>query len=231
MKKAKQLKLITDNPCEYVDLPKRTKYNAQIYNSTQLQNILTMTEGTPLYTVVILGAGLGLRRGEMTALKWSHIDFNNNVVYIQENAVTIGGKKLLKKPKTKTSIRKIDISDSMAKKLKKIHKAYNEAKIANGKAFVASDCVLFKKDGGMYNPDSITCRWNRFLKANNLPHIRVHDLRHSFATALIQAGVPMKTVQEILGHSDYSTTANIYAHVTPQMRKDAANKIAEALAI
>ena len=150
---------------------------------------------------------------------------------IQENAVTIGGKSKVKEPKTMSSKRQIDISDSMAKKLKMIRKAYNEAKISQGKAFIDSDCVLFKKDGGMYNPDSITCRWNRFLKSKNLSHIRVHDLRHSCATAMIQAGVPMKTVQEILGHSDYSTTANIYAHVTPQMRKDAADKIAAALAI
>ena len=65
------------------------------------------------------------------------------------------------------------------------------------------------------------------MEKNNLPHIRLHDTRHSNATALIQAGVSPKVVQARLGHSDVSTTLNIYTHVTAAMNKDAASKVNE----
>lgn len=231
MKKAKQMKLITENPCENAVLPKRMKYNANIYNSEQIQNALNLAKGTPMYTIVLLGAGLGLRRGEITALKWSDVDFKNNVVNIQQNAVTAGGKTIVKQPKTQSSIRPIYISDSMARELKAIHTSYIKAKIAHGKAFVDSGCVLFTENGAMYNPDSLTKKWTKFKKKYNLPDIRLHDLRHSCATAMLSENVNMKTVQEILGHSDYSTTANIYSHVTAKMSKDAAEKMDKVLAI
>ena len=86
-----------------------------------------------------------------------------------------------------------------------------------------SNCVLFTEDGAMYNPDSITKKWIKFIRKHKLPDVRLHDLRHSCATLMIENNIPMKTVQERLGHADFSTTANIYAHVTAKMQKAAAD--------
>ena len=85
--------------------------------------------------------------------------------------------------------------------------------------------VIHKPDGTPYRPDALTRKWERFLKSNNLPKIRLHDIRHTHATLLIQAGVNPKVVQERLGQADVTITLNTYTHVMPDMAKDAANKI------
>ena len=85
--------------------------------------------------------------------------------------------------------------------------------------------VIHQEDGSPFKPDSMTRKWARFLEANNLPKIRLHDLRHSNATALIQAGVSPKVVQQRLGHSDVNITLNTYTHVLPEMDIEAAEKL------
>lgn len=231
MKTAKQLKLIADNPCEGIVLPKREKFKSEIYTDNEIQEALSLAKGTDIYPVLLLGFGLGLRRGEMAALKWSHIDFENNIVYIQENAVTPNGKTVVKKPKTESSIRSIPISEKLSSELKLLHNEYKKAKIAQGRQFVDSDCVVHKENGEMYNPDSITQKWERFIEANNLKKIRLHDMRHSSATILSSNGADPKTVQEILGHADIQTTLSYYVHSTDDLKKEAANKMANILFI
>ena len=231
MKKAKQLKLVTENPCDCITLPKRSKYYAKVYNGAEIQNAMALAKDTDtdMYTILLLGAGLGLRRGEMTALKWEHIDFDNKTINVQENAVAANGKVIVKKPKTQSSIRKISIGNNMVEELKIIRQRYRKAKFALGRAFVDSGCVLFKDNGEMFSPYTVTKKWKKFLKKNNLNDIRLHDLRHSSATALLEQGVNMKTIQEILGHADFSTTSNIYSHVTEKMNKEAAKTMDDIL--
>lgn len=94
-----------------------------------------------------------------------------------------------------------------------------------GAKFRDDDHVVRQKDGRPLCPDSMTQKWESFLERNNLPHIRLHDLRHSHATALIQAGVSPKVVQQRLGHANVSITLNIYTHVLPGMDQEAAAKI------
>ena len=85
--------------------------------------------------------------------------------------------------------------------------------------------VIHQDDGSPIKPDSMTRKWTRFLETHNLPRIRLHDLRHSNATALIQAGVNPRVVQQRLGHSDVNITLNTYTHVLPEMDIDAAEKL------
>ena len=100
---------------------------------------------------------------------------------------------------------------------------YFENRNRLGKAFHDNGYVFCKENGDQYRPDSITQKWERFIAAKGLPKIRLHDLRHSNATALIEAGISPKVVQERLGHSDVTTTLNIYTHVTPAKDRAAAD--------
>ena len=86
-----------------------------------------------------------------------------------------------------------------------------------------------KKDGKPFHPNSITQKWERFVEKHQLPKIRLHDLRHSNATALIAAGVSAKVVQHRLGHSDVSITLNTYTHVLSDMDEDASSKLNQSL--
>jgi integrase len=94
-----------------------------------------------------------------------------------------------------------------------------------GKDFVDSNCVIRQENGACYSPDSLTQKWIRFHKANELKPIRLHDLRHTCATAMLGEGVDFKVMQTRLGHSDIRTTMNTYAHTLPSMNKEAGEKL------
>jgi integrase len=89
--------------------------------------------------------------------------------------------------------------------------------------------VLFKENGEPFHPDSLTQKWERFVAKHNLPPIRLHDLRHSNATAMIAAGVNAKVVQHRLGHANISITLDTYTHVLPEMDQEAAEKLNNSL--
>ena len=99
-----------------------------------------------------------------------------------------------------------------------------------GRNFKNSDHVVCQEDGAPFRPESLTRKWRRFIKRHNLKDIRFHDLRHSCATALLEAGVDAKTVQTRLGHADISMTLNIYAHCTQTMDRNAAQKLNDLFA-
>ena len=109
--------------------------------------------------------------------------------------------------------------------LKKEKTAYFTDLMRWGSTFQNLGFVIRQEDGSPMRPDSMSRKWRRFLDINDLPSIRFHDLRHSNATALIQAGVNPRVVQQRLGHSDVNITLNTYTHVLPDMDMDAAEKL------
>lgn len=113
--------------------------------------------------------------------------------------------------------------------LQKEHTKYLTDKIKLGADFIDSGHVIRQPNGKEFSPDSLTQKWIRFRKAKGLKDIRLHDLRHTCATSMLLAGINMKVIQKRLGHSDISTTMNIYAHVLPSMNKDAGEKIDAAI--
>ena len=223
--KAVVLNMLPSNPCTGVVLPKPVKYQAQVYNNTEIMQMLNAAQGTDIYLLVALDVLTGLRRGEIAALQWSDVDFENGVIHITRNRVIAGGKKITKAPKSQSGIRDISIGDKLLALLKEEYMRYCADKERLGMDFVDSNYVIRKKNGEAYSPDSLTQKWERFCDANELRHIRLHDLRHTCATAMLGAGVEPKVIQTRLGHSDISTTMNIYAHCLPSMNKDAGTKI------
>lgn len=225
LSKAVVLRMLPYNPCEGVVLPKSVKYKATIYTVKEMNHLLDVARGTDMFIPVLLATNLGLRRGEVLALRWEHIDFENAVVHIRENKVITEKGALTKAPKSAAGIRDITLGSHVLAELKQAHARYNRNKLAMGLAFKDSGLVFSQEDGGAYRPESLTRMWSRFLERHNLKRIRFHDLRHSCATALLEAGVDPKTVQMRLGHSDISMTLNIYAHCTQNMDRNAAQKL------
>lgn len=223
--KAVVLRMLPYNPCEGVVLPKATKYQATIYTVQEMNHLLSVARGTDMYMPVLLATNLGLRRGEVLALRWEHIDFGNAIVHIRENKVITEKGAITKAPKSAAGIRDISMGTQLLAELKHAYARYLRNKLAMGPAFKDSGLVFSQEDGGAYRPESLTRMWRRFLEKHNLKDIRFHDLRHSCATALLEAGVDPKTVQTRLGHSDISMTLNVYAHCTPTMDRNAAQKL------
>ena len=222
MKKAVVLRMIPYNPCEGVSLPKVKRYQAKVYNITNIHKILELAQETDMYLPILLLVSFGLRRGELLALRWSDIDFENKLLKVRNNMVRGEKGFIIKAPKSQAGIRDLHIGDDLLEELRQAREQYLADKLAYGRGFQNLNFVIRQADGSPIKPDSMTQKWERFLEHHKLPHIRLHDLRHSHATALIMAGVNPKVVQQRMGHSDVNITLNTYTHVLPEMDIEAA---------
>ena len=223
LEKAKDLGMITKNPCDHVVLPPVKKYNAQVYTLSDVQNILTLAKGTDMFFLLAIEFYLGLRKGEIAELKWSDVDLDNGIVHITRSRVECDEGIIVKSTKSEAGIRSIPLSDEMLKIFKAEHTKYLQNRTK--KSYTDTGYVICKQNGEAYVPTSISQRWDRFCASNNLKKIRFHDLRHTCATLMIANDVPSKTVQTWLGHSDIQVTLNTYTHCLPSMKEDAGNKM------
>ncbi len=222
LEKATELRMIPFNPSNHIELPRIEDYNASIYTDEEMQQAINAAKGTTSFLLVFLGLAVGLRRGELDALKWHHIDLPNSKINIVENRVCAKGKVITKRPKSKSSFRTITIGTGTCKILKQAYDEYIEQKENYGPGFCTEGYVICQKNGSPYHPDSLTQKWDRFMAKHNLKHIRLHDLRHSCATSMVANNVDTKTVQKRLGHSSYKTTMDLYVHRTQAMDDHAA---------
>lgn len=232
--KAVVLELVKKNVCKAVSLPKVQKYTAEVYDEKEIQELLNAIKGTDMELPLMIDINLGLRRGELLALKWKHIDFEKGLVSIEDNMVEVdrnvsADRVLTKTPKSISGQRVIPISSALTEYLKKAHSEYLLKKFRMGKDFFDGDYVVCQENGKPYKPNSFTSKFNDFLKKNNLKHIRLHDLRHTNATLMLTQGISPKVAQMRLGHSDYSTTMNIYSHVLKSVETEAAETIETAI--
>lgn len=232
LKYAVKIGLIDSNPSDRIERPKKEKFVGSIYNQEELEQLFEVVKGDPIELAVILGAFYGLRRSEVVGLKWSAIDFKRKTITIRHTVtqVTLDGKSQIvqkDRTKTKSSYRSLPLVPPFEELLHRLQ-AQQEA---NRKMCGRSYCDRFREYvyvneiGELIKPGYITQHFPLVLKKNGLRKIRFHDLRHSCASLLYANGVSLKEIQEWLGHSDISTTSNIYTHL------DFSSKVASANAI
>ena len=221
MKKAVVLQMIQRNPCDGVVLPKGVPAVRNVYSPAQINAVLQATKGTDVHIIAVLGLTVGLRRGELAALRWEDVDFENGIIHVRTNRVVAAGKVYEKNPKSKAGKRDLYVHSDTLNVLKEEYAKYLADKEEQGAAFKNSGRVIRKSDGSAYNPDSILQKWERYAKRNNLPYIPLHAMRHTCATTMNAAGVNAKVLQEYIGHSDFNLTYNVYTHVLPEQNKEA----------
>lgn len=209
------------NPSDKVELPKKQKHIANFYTVSELKTLLKFSKGSPIEPVVLLAAWFGLRRGEIIGLRWIDIDFNNKTLYINGTIKDKGesGSKIKNmyyelSAKTSSSIRSFPMPDSAVKyltelkmkqeKFKKDNRAYNHK---------WDDFVCVKSDGNLLSLEYVSRAFPKLCESAGLKRLKLHELRHSNISMLLENGASMKELQEWAGHSSYSTTANIYSHV------------------
>ena len=158
-------------------------------------------------TLLVLG---GFRRGELLGLEWDNVDFNNKTVVINRNLLTSPNGVYLDSPKTVKSNRVVSLPDICFELLTKLKKE-QELK-ATSPNWVETDFVIKSEVGNYYDPTRLSKNWRAFLKKYNLKVIRLHDLRHTYATCLLNNNVPVATVSKRLGHSSATVTMNVYNH-------------------
>jgi len=170
-----------------------------------------------------------MRRGEIVALRWQNVDFENRTIRVVESIEQVGTKLRVKAPKTETT-RAVTMSDYTFEELKAWKE--NQAKeLANLGVKVTEDTFVCGRswDGGVLKPDSLSAEFRVAIREiPDIPVIRFHDLRHSHATQLLKLGIHPKIAQERLGHSTITTTIDLYSHVVETMQTDAVSKLDSA---
>ena len=212
--------MIPSNPADKVERPKQDKFYGNFYDRDELNKLFEAVTGTKLELPVLLGAFYGFRRSEIVGLKWSAIDFEQNTITISHTVTScnLDGKCVIvakDTTKTKSSRRTLPLVPYFHEKLLAVKAQQKRNQKLCGRSYNREflEYICVDDIGDRFKPNYITSQFPKLLERNGFRKIRFHDLRHSCASLLLASGVPMKHIQEWLGHSDFSTTANIYAHL------------------
>lgn len=225
---------ITDNVARRADPPKAPAKDIEFLDENETREMLKALNGEPIAyrTMIMLLIYTGMRRGELFGLEWKDIDFDNGYLSIVRTSQYIGNKTLItKEPKTKSSRRMMKLSNDIIKMLK-VYRAWQiEQRFKISSEWNDTDRLFTQWNGLPMYPDSLTKWFNKFLNRHNLRHVTLHSLRHTNATLMIAEGTDIRTVSSRLGHSNTSTTLNIYTHALKSKDTQAAEVLNDVLAI
>lgn len=236
-KQAVKSKVITVNPFDNIERPKREEFHGQSYSEQELQSLLNLAIDDPIFPAIVLAGCMGLRRSEALGARWSRIDWEKGTILIDTKIVEVSTPGIPKKAipvevmKNKSSKRTLTLPRQVLDMLL----VYRARKEKYKQLFKGSynreyeDYVCVDELGRMLMPSYIT---NHFVVLQNklgLKRIRYHDLRHTFASLLLKNQKPLIDVSNFLGHSDISTTANIYAHLDISTKQGCADLISSIL--
>ena len=232
------LGVLKKNIINQIERPKIKKKEYAYYDSKQLKYLCAKLEKEDsVYSLpIIITATYGLRQSEILGLLWSSIDFEQNKIYI--NNKVICSQKGYKRTtysshtmKSKSSERTLPLLSNIKTLLKKrkdqIAQNISNAKDDYCKEFL--DYVCVNNLGKLISPTTLYLNFEKIIAKLKLPKIRFHDLRHSSASMLVSNKISIKTIQEWMGHSNYRTTANVYAHTNTPIKNECAKKIQNLL--
>lgn len=208
------------NPAANLKLPTAERGAGKSWTVAEAKRFAAVAAEHRLTTLFATLIATGARRGEMLALSWEDIDLNSNTVTINKNATWVKGVRAVESTKTdRTRVVDVDLVTIAALRT---HKARQAQERLECSAWQDSNLVFCRPDGTPLPPDFAYRQFIRLIEKAGVTRIRLHDLRHTHATLLLEAGEPLYVVAERLGHANSSTTANIYAHVTERQRRQGA---------
>lgn len=215
---AVQDRLMQYNPSDRAKTPKKTKSARKPAPLSEAQTIHLVEKAmqTAIGPMIHLAIKTGMRQGELFALQWDDIDWDNRQIHVQRNLqrAVKDGKEVreFSTPKTATSCRTIMVGEKTIETLRFQQQTVEVKKSFAGQKWVELDLVFPSSIGTPLNPSNISKQFQAVLKNANLKRIRFHDMRHIAASIMLNHGIPVMTVSSILGHSQPSTTLNMYGH-------------------
>lgn len=227
---------ILSNPADQVKRPKKNKHISSFYTKEEILTLLDIAKDDPIYILIVLSAYYGFRRSETLGMRWSAIDFENKTITVNHKVteLTENGKTIVyaeDKLKTKSSYRTLPLIPVVEEKLLE-HKAKlerNQKLFGNSYCKEYMDYVCVDEMGKLFRPNFVSDHFGWLLKKYGLKKLTFKELRHSCASMLVAEGIPMKSIQEWLGHSNFSTTADIYSHIDYHAKQQSATAIGNAL--
>lgn len=223
MRRAYKFRMIRENPCSAVDKPKHTSAEANPFTVEEVKKLLSHLKGHHFYWICYTALTTGMRPGELFGLFWENVNLDENKIHVVQQLSYTEGVKELKPPKTKASIRTIDISDNTVNAL------IEQRKMLLRLGFASNEYVFCGKKGISIGRANFSSAWKVILQRAGISHRGFHHMRHTFATFAISSGVPITVVSATLGHASTSMTLDIYAHVMPSMKSDATNAVSKLI--
>lgn len=195
----------------------------KVWTAEQLRTFLDQIRESRSYAALFVVAHTGMRRGEILGLRWSDVDLDDARLSVRQAVISVAYEMQTSDVKTGAGRRTIDLDDRTISVLRRWRKTQAEEKLLLGARYRDSDLVFARADGDPIHPDLFSQTFDRAVAKSGLPDITLHDLRHTHATLLLKAGVPVKVVSERLGHSNPAFTMSVYQHVIPGMQAEAAS--------
>lgn len=213
------------NPADQSDPPKAAQPEMAVWTRAQLRSFLTSARDDRLYAAWLLMATTGMRRGEVLGLRWSDVDFDAGALSIRQIRTVANYVVITTTPKTDRGTRTIAVDPVTSAGLRGYRALQSKERLAAGPAYAAQrDGLVFtNKDGSPIHPERLTASFRQAARSAGMPPIRLHDVRHSYVTALLAEGVPLKVVSQRVGHSSPVVTMTIYQHVTAGDDRSAAD--------
>jgi integrase len=228
--------LISHNPCAYIRYPKTERIEDEeededqvVLNIEQSKALIKQLDGHWLQRMVIVDLALGLRGGELRALKWKDINWEAGTVRVRRNVSQVPGQAPVEDlPKSKRGRRMLTIPDFALTELKQHRIEQNELRLKAGKAWQDLDLVFCQEDGTHIRRNAPGEQLELACKYAGLPRIKFHGLRKSTGSILLALGVDIATVSRILGHAHPGITWSVYAHMLPGRDDDAMDRYGRA---
>lgn len=217
---------VTRNVASLADPPRVARTHMLTWSAEELRSFLDHARDERLYAGYVLLATTGMRRGEALGLRWRSVDLDRARVSVSTSLVVVDAGVVFQEPKTASGRRTVPIPAETVAALKAHRKTQLAEKMLLGPGYSDDDLVFCREDGTRLHPTMFSRRFDQLAHSAELRRIRLHDLRHTFATLALQAAVPVKIVSEILGHASVTVTYDTYSHVIPGMAEDATSKVA-----
>lgn len=228
---ARKQELVRRNVAEYAVPPSSSRPEHHFYDSETMSKLFELLSGTSLEPVVKLAGYLGLRRSEICGLKWSHVDREAKVITIAEARTAVNGQSVDKGTKNQSSVRRLGYQGlaDMEELMERLWNQRLEEKAALGEKYQDGGFVVCHNGGKPYQPDYLSNRLQRVLRTTELPYVTLHGLRHSFASIAHSRNVPLFGISKALGHSNTTTTTQIYMHLFDDTHLSVVQEVGRAI--
>jgi integrase len=217
------------NVCELVTAPSCRKKAMRTLTPGEVEVLLEEASGSKFYPVIYTAVSTGLRQAELLGLRWRDVDLDLLSISVSQTLYKRRGVCTFKEPKTSGSSRRVAMTPKLALSLKGYRAERESLHWQLGVPLTLDDLVFANHDGKPIDPSVLTHNFARIVKQAGLGRVRFHDLRHTFASLMLMAGVHPKIVSEALGHASVAFTMDTYSHIISGMQEDAMALLDEVL--
>ncbi len=226
---AMRWELVNRNVAALTEPPRVINREQTVITESDARVVLAAVSGDRLESLYSLALALGLRQGEILALRWQDVDLEASVLHVTASLQRINGTLQRVEPKTRQSRRTLPLSGFAAEIIRQQRVRQAKERLWAGSGWADSGHIFTTQSGAPLDGVTVTKRFQKLLRDASVAHMRFHDLRHGAASLLAAQGVPARVAMELLGHADIRTTLNIYTHSSGSMTRDAVERVGAAL--